>query len=364
MGRRIARFFITLVGLFVGPGLVALVFELIRRFNDGDLYTTLPEWASFLIFVLSGIISGLIFLFLSKPIVSFIFKSAHKADKKISRLPANVVIPGVFGLILGLVVAYLLSSLVGSIFARLDWLAGVFNVIIYIVCAYLGIAILVRHKPGFSDPNFWRRHSESKKVEGDTARPKLLDTSVIIDGRIFDICNTGIIEGVLIIPEFVLDELRHIADSSDDLKRNRGRRGLDVLKRIQSELDLPVKVVHAEMDSTGDVDSKLLSLAKDMDGTVVTNDYNLNKVAAVKNVRVFNINELANAVKPVVLPGEEMKVTIVKDGKEPGQGIAYLDDGTMIVVEGGRNEHNKPIDVIVTSVLQTAAGRMIFAKIK
>jgi uncharacterized protein YacL len=162
----------------------------------------------------------------------------------------------------------------------------------------------------------------------------------------------------------VLDELRHIADSSDDLKRNRGRRGLDVLKRIQTELNLPVKIVHAETDDAADVDSKLLSLAKDMHGIVVTNDYNLNKVAAVKGVRVFNINELANAVKPVVLPGEEMHVTIVKDGKEQGQGVAYLDDGTMIVVEGGKSEMNKPTDVIVTSVLQTAAGRMIFAKIK
>jgi uncharacterized protein YacL len=162
----------------------------------------------------------------------------------------------------------------------------------------------------------------------------------------------------------VLDELRHIADSSDDLKRNRGRRGLDVLKRIQTELDLPVKIVHADIEEAGDVDSKLLYLAKDMNGIVVTNDYNLNKVAAVKSVQVLNINELANAVKPIVLPGEEMKVTVVKEGKEPGQGIAYLDDGTMIVVEGGRNELNKPLSVIVTSVLQTAAGRMIFARLK
>jgi Integral membrane protein (PIN domain superfamily) len=187
---------------------------------------------------------------------------------------------------------------------------------------------------------------------------------VIIDGRIFDICNSGVIEGALIIPEFVLDELRHIADSSDDLKRNRGRRGLDVLGRIQNELKLPVKVVHAETDSNADVDAKLLTLAKDMDGVVVTNDYNLNKVAAVKNVRVININELANAVKPVVLPGEEMRVTVVKEGKETGQGIAYLDDGTMIVVEDGQKETGRPVAVIVTSVLQTSAGRMIFARVK
>ena len=163
--------------------------------------------------------------------------------------------------------------------------------------------------------DIFKRHRDEKTRDDASARPKILDTSVIIDGRIFDICNSGVIEGALIIPEFILDELRHIADSADDLKRNRGRRGLDVLRRIQNELAMPVKVVHAEIEGT-DVDAKLLALAKDMDGIVVTNDYNLNKVAAVKNVRVLNLNELANAVKPVVLPGEEMKVTIVKDGKE------------------------------------------------
>ncbi|MDD5016758.1 MAG: TRAM domain-containing protein [Eubacteriales bacterium] len=364
MCKKIARFFITLMGLFVGPGLVALVFELLTAINVINAYAALQEekWVIFLIFAASGVISGIIFLFLSKPIVTFIFKSVGNAEKKLAKLPANVVIPAVIGLVLGLVVAYLLSFLVNSI--PMGWVAGIVNVVIYIVCAYLGISILVRHRPDF-DTGFFRRHKDTEK-SGDPsyAKPKLLDTSVIIDGRIFDICNTGIIEGALIIPEFVLDELRHIADSADDLKRNRGRRGLDVLKRIQNELDLPVKIVHAEIDEATDVDSKLLYLAKDMDGIVVTNDYSLNKVAAVKSVRVLNINELANAVKPVVLPGEEMTVTVVKDGKEPGQGIAYLDDGTMIVVEGAKNEQNKPIFVIVTSVLQTAAGRMIFARIK
>ncbi|MGI5850259.1 MAG: PIN/TRAM domain-containing protein [Christensenellales bacterium] len=363
MGRNIARFFITLMGLFVGPGLVALIFELLKKINIIDVYRMWAEWLSFTVFACSGIISGIIFLFVSKPIVSFIFKSADKAEKRIAKLPANIVIPAAIGLILGLVVAYLLSVLIKSIL--IDWIAGVVNVIIYIICSYLGISILIRHKPEFLETGFFKRHKDIDKTKDlSFARPKLLDTSVIIDGRIFDICNTGVIEGALIIPEFVLDELRHIADSSDDLKRNRGRRGLDVLKRIQTELNLPVKVVHAEIDEATEVDSKLLYLAKDMDGIVVTNDYNLNKVAAVKNVQVLNINELANALKPVVLPGEEMKVTVVKEGKEPGQGVAYLDDGTMIVVEGGRNEQNKPVLVIVTSVIQTAAGRMIFTKMK
>ena len=362
MFKKIARFFITVVGLFVGPGLAVLVFELLAAINVLNVYTALQEWIIFVIYAASGIISGVIFLFLSKPIVTFIFKAAHKAEIKLAKLPTNVVIPAAIGLVLGLVVAYLLSFLVNSIL--IDWVAGIINVFIYIICAYLGISILTRHRSDV-ESGFFRRNKDSQKnSESMSAKPKLLDTSVIIDGRIFDICNTGIIEGALIIPEFVLDELRHIADSADDLKRNRGRRGLDVLKRIQTELDLPVEIVHADTGEATEVDTKLLYLANDMDGIVVTNDYNLNKVAAVKNVRVFNINELANAVKPVVLPGEEMKVTVVKDGKEPGQGVAYLDDGTMIVVEGGKNEHNKPITVVVTSVLQTAAGRMIFAKIK
>lgn len=360
MAKNIARLLITLVGLFVGPGIVILVFEILLRVGGVNGYAISPL-LSLAIFIVSGIASGVLFLFLSKPIVSFVFKSAGRAERKIARLPSGVIMPAVIGLILGLLVAYLTSNLIRSIIL-LDWLAGIINVIIYIVCAYLGISIFVRHKPEL--PDMLKRHRDDKVKDDVSARPKLLDTSVIIDGRIFDICNSGIIEGALIIPEFVLDELRHIADSADDLKRARGRRGLDVLQRIQSELKMPVKVVHADMDNAADVDSKLLALAIDMDGVVVTNDFNLNKVAAVKNVRVMNINELANAVKPVVLPGEEMKVTVVKDGKEPGQGIAYLDDGTMVVVEEGQRETGRLLSVIVTSVLQTSAGRMIFARVK
>lgn len=194
--------------------------------------------------------------------------------------------------------------------------------------------------------------------------PKILDTSVIIDGRIADICQTGFIEGSVIIPEFVLEELRHIADSSDGLKRNRGRRGLDILNRIQKELKIEVKIVDIDFEDVQEVDIKLIKLAKQMDGFVVTNDFNLNKVSVLHGVKVLNINELANAVKPVVLPGEEMVVFVVKEGKENKQGIAYLDDGTMIVVEEGRRFINETIEVVVTSVLQTAAGRMIFAKSK
>lgn len=195
-------------------------------------------------------------------------------------------------------------------------------------------------------------------------KPKLLDTSVIIDGRIADICQTAFLEGTLIIPMFVLEELQHIADSSDALKRNRGRRGLDVLNRLQKEIDVDVEMYDGDFEEIQEVDSKLVKLAKVMDGIVVTNDFNLNKVCEFQNVPVLNINDLANAVKPVVLPGEELVVQVIKDGKEQNQGVAYLDDGTMIVVEEGRNYIHQTIDVLITSVLQTSAGRMIFAKPK
>ncbi|GAB2695627.1 PIN/TRAM domain-containing protein [Paenibacillus thermoaerophilus] len=193
---------------------------------------------------------------------------------------------------------------------------------------------------------------------------KILDTSVIIDGRIADICKTGFIEGTLVIPEFVLEELQHIADSSDLLKRNRGRRGLDILNKIQKELDVKVLIYDGDFEECSEVDSKLVRLAKLLKGKVITNDFNLNKVCELQGVPVLNINDLANAVKPVVLPGEEILVQVIKDGKEHGQGVAYLDDGTMIVVEGGRDYIGTTVEVMVTSVLQTSAGRMIFAKPK
>lgn len=193
---------------------------------------------------------------------------------------------------------------------------------------------------------------------------KILDTSVIIDGRVADICQTGFLEGTIVIPQFVLEELQHIADSSDVLKRNRGRRGLDILNRIQKELAIKVEIYEGDFEEIQEVDSKLVKLAKLTSGVVVTNDFNLNKVCELQNVAVLNINDLANAVKPVVLPGEELNVQVIKDGKEYNQGVAYLDDGTMIVVEDGRDFIGKRIDVLVTSVLQTSAGRMIFAKPK
>jgi uncharacterized protein YacL len=192
----------------------------------------------------------------------------------------------------------------------------------------------------------------------------ILDTNAIIDGRIADIIQTGFIHGTLLIPRFVLDELRHIADSPDVLRRNRGRRGLEMLTQLQKGPDVPVQISDIDFEDTHEVDSKLVRLAKTLHCPIVSNDFNLNRVAALQGVKVLNINELANAVKPVILPGEDMTLRIVQEGKEPGQGIGFLDDGTMVVVEGGRRYLNTELSVAVTRVLQTAAGRMIFAQPK
>ncbi len=193
---------------------------------------------------------------------------------------------------------------------------------------------------------------------------KLLDTSVIIDGRIADVCEAGFIEGTFIVPQFILQELQYIADSTDSLKRARGRRGLDILHKIQKMSNVVVKIVEEDFPKIKEVDAKLVALAKMLSAKIITNDFNLNKVAALQGVSVLNINELANALKPVVLPGESMGVFVTKEGKEINQGVAYLDDGTMVVIENARRLIGKNVDVTVTSVLQTTAGRMIFAKLK
>jgi uncharacterized protein YacL len=191
---------------------------------------------------------------------------------------------------------------------------------------------------------------------------KILDTSVIIDGRVADVCETGFIDGILLIPQFVLRELQQVADSADSLKRNRGRRGLDILQRIQKMAGIEVQILEKDFPHIREVDLKLIELAKDLDAKIVTNDFNLNKVAQLQDVPVLNINELANSLKPVVLPGEIMKVFILKEGKEYNQGVAYLDDGTMVVVDNARKMIGKTIDTSVTSVLQTTAGKMIFGR--
>src|SRR6476661_92323 len=200
------------------------------------------------------------------------------------------------------------------------------------------------------------------RATGPQRRYKILDTSVIIDGRIADVCDTGFIDGTLVVPQFVLKELQLVADSSDSLKRNRGRRGLDILQKVQKMAGIEVMISDLDFPEVREVDLKLIELARSLQGKIVTNDFNLNKVAQLRGVDVLNINELANSLKPVVLPGEVMKVFILKEGKEYNQGVAYLDDGTMVVIDNARRMISKTIDIVVTSVLQTTAGKMIFGR--
>lgn len=314
--------------------------------------------------IISSIIMGGIFFVISPWLIKKGADLAGWIERELTKVPLVTIVLGSVGLILGLVIAYLISPILNAI--PIPVVGSVLSTILAIFMSYLGVSIAIRKSDELSNlQNIFKKSSNKEKSKKDTnVCPKVLDTSVIIDGRIADICKTGFIEGPLIIPEFVLEELRHIADSSDSLKRNRGRRGLDILNKIQKELEIEVKISDQDFEDVAEVDTKLLKLAQMLDGKVLTNDYNLNKVAEFQGVSVLNINELANAVKPVVLPGEEMLVQVIKDGKESGQGLAYLDDGTMIVVDSGKKFIGKNIDVLVTSVLQTAAGRMIFAKPK
>jgi len=229
---------------------------------------------------------------------------------------------------------------------------------VYLALSYLGLVIGGRHGEWLQPT----RLIALFRASAPQRRYKILDTSVIIDGRIADVCETGFLDGTLVIPQFVLKELQQIADSSDTMRRNRGRRGLDILQKVQKMTGTDVTISDIEFPDVREVDLKLIELARSLQGKIVTNDFNLNKVAQLRGVAVLNINDLANALKPVVLPGEVMKVFILKEGKEYNQGVAYLDDGTMVVVDNARKMISKTIDIVVTSVLQTTAGKMIFGR--
>ncbi|MGQ9674174.1 MAG: PIN/TRAM domain-containing protein [Chloroflexota bacterium] len=275
------------------------------------------------------------------------------------RLPASDLVAALIGLLLGLLASALLAiplSMLPSYFGQ------ILPIVACVFLARLGISLgLMRKKDllGLLSSRLGAAAVESRGKESSTK--VILDTSAIIDGRIADISQTGFLMGPMLIPRFVLNELQHIADSPDMLRRNRGRRGLDMLNKLQKESLAPIQVVDTDDDGNTDVDGRLIKMAKQLECAIITNDFNLNRVAALQGVRVLNINELANAVKPVVLPGEDMVVRIIQEGKELGQGVGYLDDGTMVVVEGGRKFINSEVPIVVSRVLQTVAGRMIFA---
>lgn len=322
------------------------------KFSERGRPIGVPVEASYLAqaaFAIGGLLVGFL-------ISTVIYRELQRLRRGIETMSVQDKIAVVAGLLIGLLLTVLIA-----VSLRLSTGA---NLIIAIFLCYLSVTATLSMKeqlrlyfPGGGIPG---KHPGSIAL-----RPKILDTNVIIDGRISDICRAGFVEGPIYIPRFVLEELQQIADSSDSLKRARGRRGLDILNQMQKEMSLQIQTYEASNGNWPDeVDAKLVQLAKELDGAIVTNDYNLNKVAALQGIKVMNVNELANALKPVVLPGEEMTVTVVKEGKEQNQGVGYLDDGTMIVVERARRNMGQTLDVVVTSILQTAAGKMIFANPK
>lgn len=318
---------------------------------------------------LGSVLGAIIFFFISYLLADYIVDILKWIEDALIKVPVSDLFFGSLGLIIGLVIAYLININIQDI--KLQIISQVVPPFLTIILGYLGFQVGFRRREEFASLiQVNRKERDKGKVteedheEVQSSIPKILDTSVIIDGRIADICQTKFLEGPIVIPQFILGELQHIADSSDVLKRNRGRRGLDILNRIQKDLPIKVEIYEGDFEDIQEVDSKLVKLAQVIDGVVVTNDFNLNKVCDFQGVPVLNINDLANAVKPVVLPGEELVVQVIKDGKEQKQGIGYLDDGTMIVVEEGRDFIGKTIEVLITSVLQTSAGRMIFAKPK
>ena len=391
------KFFIMLTCAIVGgaalhqasPLLISYINLEFFKIDTGIFQLTL---ASLVLILAGAIIGGLTGFFVSPYLIDKLRSFTSFVEKQLSKMPINDVIAGAIGLATGLI----LANLLGNAFARIPVIGSYIPIVFSIVLGYLGVRLTIKKRKELAgsfdfikeilrNREAAKAAKESEKVVEEPAQEtpppektkvnliklqehkdknyKLLDTNVIIDGRIADICKTGFLEGTLLIPVFVLEELQYIADSSDTLRRVRGRRGLDVLQKIrEDESNLDVEIMNVDFDDIQGVDSKLVRLAQKLGGKIITNDFNLNKVAQLRGVEVLNINELSNAVKPVVIPGETMRVQVVKDGKEPGQGVAYLDDGTMIVIENGHRYLSRTISVEVTSALQTSAGRMIFAK--
>lgn len=385
---KVLRFFVVTLMAIAGGAILHLVSPVLAEFISGEVLNSDMGVFSLTIanglFIIIGLVAGGAIGYLSAPFLTgTLRKFSVRVERQISKMPFHDTVAGLAGLAIGLIIA----NLLGAAFSNIPVVGSYIPVIFSIVFGYLGIHILTRKQKEIGEmfssllpkviKQIMEKHENADKTAGGDfdeveskqstvnafdVSCKLLDTSVIIDGRIADICRTGFIEGKLLIPVFVLEELQHIADSADSLKRVRGRRGLDVLQRLRTECGMQVEIVNEDFDDITEVDSKLVRLGQLRGAKIITNDFNLNKVSELRGVPVLNINELSNAVKPVVIPGESMHVTVVKEGKEHGQGVAYLDDGTMIVVENGRKFMNEAIQVEVTSALQTAAGRMIFAK--
>lgn len=358
MQKRVITVLMVIAGASIGISLLPLAWEALRLTDHSWLDNP----------VTNSLLGAIIFYLFSLLVAKYISAGIQKIEKKLSEFSLNYLLFGTIGMVVGLILGAIISIPLFN--WKVPFVNSVVPILLMMLFGYLGFQVATSRmdemKKIFLPKNKKAEATDQQILERKNddyfRKYKILDTSVIIDGRIYDIAKTGFLEGVLLIPNFVLYELQYIADSGDSLKRVRGRRGLDILNSLQKETGIAVEMYDGDFEDISEVDSKLLKLAKLLDGIVVTNDYNLNKVAEFQNVPVLNINELANAVKPVVIPGESMEVLVVKEGTERQQGVAYLDDGTMVVVEDGQHYMNERLQVIVTSALQTAAGRMIFAK--
>lgn len=362
MRKRLIKIVFAILGIGIGYSFFPWAWRL-ANFNQPWLVNPIMNM------FLGLVIMSFLGLLLSNPLEALI----KKIESSLLHQKPEVLITEGISMIVGLVIAALISTLFSH--SQLFFFNTILPVVLMIIFGYLGFIV---GKMRFSDlPKLF---ALKKKVESEVVKTtpeeevlerkvgenfykyKLLDTNILIDGRIYDLAKTGFLEGTLIVPNFVLYELQYIADSGDSIKRVRGRRGLDILNKLRTEKLVPVEMYEGDFEDIQEVDTKLIKLAKLLDAEIITNDYNLNKVSEFQNVRVLNVNALAKSLKPRVIPGEKLNVMVIKNGTERQQGVAYLDDGTMIVVEDGRYFMNKTIEVEVTSAIQTDAGRMIFAK--
>lgn len=371
MIKRVINIIVALLGGTLGYALA----EFIIRSKMFALNNTFLLYAIYGVMILLG--AGLFYLM--TPFISGkIEKLIDSIDDFVVKQPKDSLVVGALGIIFGIIIALLLSFPITmlNLPGVLEPLKSILTVLLYVVFVSLGYRLSMKYKDDImnifnrkkiiGDKNHEktdRRNTQKLKLDEGEISSKLLDTSVLIDGRIQQIAETGFMEGDIIVPNFVLEELQIIADSADDLKRERGRRGLDIVNALRNSKKIRFRNSERDYDDTTEVDIKLLKFANETGATIVTNDFNLNKLAVVQGIKVLNINDLANSVKTVVIPGERMIVNVVKEGKEKNQGLAYLDDGTMIVIEEGKHLIGEQIQVVVSTVLQTAAGKMIFTKL-
>lgn len=369
MFKKILRALIAVVGVFLGYSVGDIIFQskLFVISNSILLYTY---------YGFSMIIFGLLFYLIAPRLISLMESVIERIETILYNHPKENMIIGFIGIIIGIILAFIISFALSGFKPQsqfLQFIITIINVVLYIVLATLGYRIATRNKDDLLkrfQPKIQRNlaskedFKKKQNIDNTNISSKLLDTSVLIDGRILQIAKTGFIDGELIIPNFVLEEIQLIADSHDELKRERGRRGFDIVNNLLDSNIVKTTTTNIDYKDINEVDLKLLKYAKEYNYSVVTNDFNLNKLAVIQGIKILNINDLANAVKTVVIPGEKMIVNIIKEGREKKQGLAYLDDGTMIVVEDGKHLIGETVEVVVTTVLQTSAGKMIFTKVE